>query len=131
MADNRGSIGWHDLTVADAPGVRDFYSAVVGWTPVPLTMGEYDDYIMTQPGTDEAAAGICHARGSNANIPPQWLIYINVADLDASLAACHERGGSVVDGPREMAGGRFAVVKDPAGAVCGLWQPGADREEEG
>ena len=26
-----GTIGWTDLTVPDADGLRDFYSAVVGW----------------------------------------------------------------------------------------------------
>ena len=26
-----GSISWVDLTVADAPGGRDFYAAVTGW----------------------------------------------------------------------------------------------------
>jgi predicted enzyme related to lactoylglutathione lyase len=26
-----GKIGWIDMTVEDAPGVRDFYKAVVGW----------------------------------------------------------------------------------------------------
>ncbi|MFB3107254.1 MAG: hypothetical protein ACE1ZA_20350, partial [Pseudomonadales bacterium] len=39
-------------------------------------------------------AGICHARGSNANLPPQWLIYINVADVDKSVQRCVEMGGS-------------------------------------
>jgi large conductance mechanosensitive channel protein len=29
-----GSIGWLDLTVEDAPRLRDFYSAVVGWKPM-------------------------------------------------------------------------------------------------
>ena len=26
--------------------------------------------------------GICHARGSNAELPAGWLIYITVADVD-------------------------------------------------
>lgn len=26
-----GTIGWHDLTVTDATGIREFYEAVVGW----------------------------------------------------------------------------------------------------
>lgn len=34
-----GSIGWIDLTVDDAPRVRDFYAAVVGWKPEPVPMG--------------------------------------------------------------------------------------------
>ena len=28
-----GTFGWFDLTVDDAPRVRDFYREVVGWSP--------------------------------------------------------------------------------------------------
>lgn len=39
-----GSISWVDLTVADAPGIRDFYAAVTGWTASEVPMGEYSDF---------------------------------------------------------------------------------------
>jgi len=115
-----GSLVWHDLTVEDAAGVRDFYAKVVGWKPEPVSIGDYDDYNMTKPESGEGAVGICHARGPNAKIPPQWLIYVQVADLEASVAACRENGGTVLDGPRDVCGNRFCVIKDPAGAVLGL-----------
>jgi hypothetical protein len=67
-------------------------------------------------------AGVCHARGANANTPPVWLMYIIVADLDASIVQVKGLGGTVIDGPREM-GGRMCVIRDPAGAVCALLQP--------
>ena len=59
-----GSISWTDLTVADAEAVRNFYQAVVGWTPEAQPMGEYSDFVMSADGTP--VAGICHARGENA-----------------------------------------------------------------
>ncbi len=31
MADNIGKIGWIDMTVDDATGLRDFYQKVIGW----------------------------------------------------------------------------------------------------
>ncbi|HEY9422117.1 MAG TPA: VOC family protein, partial [Thermoanaerobaculia bacterium] len=80
-----GSIGWIDLTVPNADEVRDFYSQVVGWKPEPVDMGGYSDYNMASPD-GEPKAGVCHTRGNNASIPPQWMIYIVVEDLDASLA---------------------------------------------
>lgn len=56
-------------------------------------------------------------------MPAQWLAYIVVADLDASLAECKTRGGAVVAGPKNMGpGARYAVIRDPAGAVAGLYQ---------
>lgn len=68
-----GSTVWTDLTVDDAAEVRDFYQEVTGWTASPVSMGEYDDFNML--GTDgQPAAGICHARGPNANLQAQWMV---------------------------------------------------------
>jgi predicted enzyme related to lactoylglutathione lyase len=118
-----GLIGWCDLTVKDAEGIRDFYQQTVGWQAGGIPMGGYDDFIMIPPGSEEAAAGICHARGANADLPAQWLVYIVVEDVEASADRCHELGGEVVSPPRAMGGGRVCVIKDPAGAVCALWTP--------
>ena len=119
-----GSIAWADLTVDDAGAVRDFYRAVVGWEPSPVPMGAYADFQMNIPGTGQPVAGICHARGVNAGLPAQWLLYVTIADMDASIRACTERGGAVVHGPRDMgAYGRLCVVRDPAGAFMALMEP--------
>jgi len=122
-AQNHGTIGWHDLTVRHAEGIRDFYREVVGWEFKAEPMGEYDDYCMMPTGSGEVVAGICHARGSNADVPATWLMYITVKDVDAAAEACRKRGGSVIAGPRDMGGGRFCVIQDPAGAVCALFTP--------
>jgi predicted enzyme related to lactoylglutathione lyase len=118
-----GTIIWRDLTVNDAEAIRDFYARVVRWTAQPVTMGSYQDFNMVPPETREPEAGICHARGENADLPPQWLIYIVVDDIDRSLEDCVRLGGAIVAPPRGMMGGRFCVIRDPAGAVCGLYQP--------
>lgn len=114
-----GRIEWLDLTVGDAPRLRDFYAAVVGWKPADVDMGSYADYSMNLP-TGDSIAGVCHARGSNANLPPQWLVYVRVADVQESAETCLQRGGKVLDGPRRMGGNEFCVIQDPAGAVMAL-----------
>jgi len=119
-----GKVGWIDITVDDATGLKDFYAEVTGWEPKDVSMGEYSDFMMTMPGNDEPAAGICHARGGNAELPPQWLIYIIVADADESAAKCTARGGKVLVGPKSLSGGKFCVIEDPGGAVAALYQPG-------
>jgi predicted enzyme related to lactoylglutathione lyase len=119
-----GSVLWLDLTVEDAEAVRDFYSSVVGWGADAVSMGEYDDFNMTAPDSGLPCAGICHARGPNTDLPTQWMVYISVADLEASVERCRELGGEVVSGPKRMAGqGAFAVIRDPAGAVMALFEP--------
>lgn len=122
MTDTTGKIGWIDMTVDDADGIRDFYKAVVGWGHEDVSMGDYADYSMTTPG-GEAVSGICHARGSNAELPRGWLIYIMVDDVEASAAACEAHGGEVLVPVRALAGGRFCVIRDPAGATAALYQP--------
>jgi predicted enzyme related to lactoylglutathione lyase len=117
-------IGWADLTVPAADSLRDFYSAVTGWQPEPLDMGGYSDYVMKSPSTGQPAAGICHSRGPNSGLPPVWLIYINVPDLDQSLAQCLALGGHIIAGPNGAAPNpRYAVIQDPAGAHAALYQP--------
>lgn len=119
-----GQIGWIDLTVSDATAVRDFYQSVTGWTPSPVEMGGYQDFCMLPPGEGQPVAGICHARGQNIGLPPVWLVYITVDDLDQSIRRCEELGGKVVRPTTDMgASGRFCVISDPAGASCALFEP--------
>jgi uncharacterized protein len=112
-----GTVTWRDLTVKDAPGLRDFYSGVVGWKWEECC----GDFNMLVPSSGECVAGICHARGINADIPPQWLIYITVPDVDAAADRCARLGGAVLVPPRSAGSGRICVIRDPAGAVCALY----------
>ncbi len=119
-----GCISWLDLTVPDASATRDFYRQVVGWSVQDVEMedaGErYADYNMF--GSDERpAAGICHARGANLDLPPVWMIYLPVGDLAESLRRVREGGGEVIKATPETHGKHaYAVVQDPVGAYLAL-----------
>lgn len=115
----QGTILWHDLTVPDAAAVRDFYASVLGWSAQDQDCGGYSDFNMQVEG--ETVAGVCHARGTNANIPPAWLMYVQVDDVDRAAATALSAGGTVLDGPRKMGGGNFACIKDPAGAIFAIF----------
>lgn len=118
-----GGITWMDLTVENATATKDFYREVVGWTTTDVEMGGYNDYCMNQPQTAKTVAGICHARGPNAELPAAWLIYITVDDLDKSVAKCVELGGKIISPQRDYGGqGRYCVIRDPAGAVAALYE---------
>ncbi len=62
-------------------------------------------------------AGVC-----NAKLPPQWIIYITVENVDNCIERCKALGGKMIDGPRTSGGKPFCVVQDPAGAVAVLLQ---------
>jgi hypothetical protein len=117
-----GRIAWVDLTVADAESSRDFYKQVVGWSVQDVAMadGSYADYSMLG-GDGEAAAGICHAHGVNAGLPPVWMIYLPVDDLDESLRRVEAEGGKVVKATQVNDGKcTSAVVQDPVGVFVTL-----------
>ncbi len=116
-------IEWVDLTVENTDEVRDFYAEVAGLTIEPLSMGDYDDYVLK--GADgEAVAGVCHSRLMNEGVPPVWMVYFTVADLDVAEARCLERGGEVVH--RQA---RTIFVRDPGGAYAGFYEPGREAPE--
>lgn len=111
---------WRDLTVPNAPEVRAFYERVVGWKITEQPMGGYSDFNMLEPESGECVAGVCHARAANADLPPQWIIYFWVEHFQQSVDACLQHGGAVVSGPRRMGDMTYAVIRDPAGAVCAV-----------
>ncbi len=119
-----GQVGWIDLTVNDATAVSAFYQAVAGWEREAVAVDDYEDYCVSPPGSGQPFAGICHARGSNSEMPAQWLMYITIPDLQASLQQCETLGGRIVCPPRDMGSyGQMSVIADPAGAVIALLQP--------
>lgn len=113
-----GRIGWLDLTVENADATRDFYQAVIGWSFQSIEMGEgdnrYADYVM-RDAAGNAVAGVCHARGPNAGLPPVWLLYLPVGDFTESRRRVTAEGGTVIHAV-EGATHRYAVVRDPVGA---------------
>lgn len=120
-----GTVVWTDLTVDDAAGIREFYSQVLGWK----TTDHDGDFNVHPPHSDEVITGICYKRGSNANIPSQWLNYIAVESVEETAKKCIQAGGSVIDGPRLMGGSMFAVLQDPAGAFFAIYEVTVDDSE--
>jgi predicted enzyme related to lactoylglutathione lyase len=119
-----GTILWHDLAVPDAGIVSDFYQKVIGWEKSGLSMGDYDDYVMQVPDGDSqtGTTGVCHAKGTNSYIPPYWMIYVAVENLDKSLEQCTENGGKVVGEKKKMGEDRYCLIQDPAGAYLMLYE---------
>ena len=57
----------------------------------------------------------------DGELPAQWMIYIVVEDLNASLSACEENGGKVLSKPQDESY-KLAIIQDTAGAVAALWE---------
>ena len=124
MSDKIGEMAWLDLTVNNASEVKDFYQQVVGWQVDEISMGDHNDYAMKSPVTGDAVSGICHSQGVNADMPAAWLPYFLVASLDESVASVTALGGVLLTKVKQVGQDQYVVVKDPAGAVCALYQKG-------
>jgi len=61
----------------------------------------------------------------NDDMPPFWMTYFGVDDVDAAAKSVVATGGTVKSGPFHIPDvGRIAIIEDPAGAMVGLMTPG-------
>jgi len=61
-------------------------------------------------------------------IPPHWLLYFEVADVDDSHKSALALGAKAVVPPVDIpTAGRFAVIQDPVGAVFGIYKAAAKK----
>ena len=115
---NEGYLSWLDLTADDADRISDFYAGVLGWRIDKQNLG--GNIAMTLPETGEIIAGICRRSASNTGLPPAWLPYFQVVDLQAAISECLRQGGSLHGDIRCEGGVRYAVIRDPSGAFAGI-----------
>jgi hypothetical protein len=122
MSNGIGTIAWVDLTVSNAEEVRNFYKKVVGWRSEEVDCGDHVDYNMIPPDSATPVAGICHALQHYENMPPAWMVYISVADIEQSVKTCLALGGEVILDMTARDNGKTCFIKDPAGAYVALYQ---------
>jgi len=54
------------------------------------------------------------------DVPPHWSVYVNVADVDATLSRVKDLGGQVILAAEDTPYGRLATASDPTGGVFKL-----------
>ena len=114
-----GTFCWVDLGTNDAAGAKRFYGGLFGWEFDDLPTGEQGTYSTCRLG-GRAVAGLYDGAER-----PMWGSYISVEDVDRATGRARELAAEVLVEPFETpGGGRVATVKDPAGAVVSLSQPG-------
>ena len=116
---------WAELSTADSAAAMAWYCDVAGWTPSSeMDMGDGDMYRMfTVEGRENSLGGMMT---KPAQMPMSaWLHYVEVADLDPTLAKVAELGGRVLNGPTVVPGGdRVAQCMDPQGAMFAVFGKG-------
>jgi predicted enzyme related to lactoylglutathione lyase len=118
-----GQVSWNELNTTDWEAARDFYTGLFGWNEVDsMDMGpELGTYWMYGLDGGDGALGGMSSVASSQKLPPHWLFYVSIDDLDAALERVEKNGGQVLNGPMEVPGGdRIAQCMDPQGAAFAL-----------
>jgi predicted enzyme related to lactoylglutathione lyase len=74
-------------------------------------------YTMWTLGGEPVAGMIRMDEHWPADVPPHWMVYFAVSDVDATAAHAVELGGTVPVPANDIEVGRFAVLNDPQGAA--------------
>jgi predicted enzyme related to lactoylglutathione lyase len=145
-----GDMVWMDLSVANAVEVKDFYQGLFGWKSQGIGMDDqgekYEDFEMVSPAalkkeepqskssahvdnqegvpSQDFSTGICHSKGANADIPAAWLPYFLVENINVAVQFVNDNDGDLVTSIKSLGEDQFCVIKDPAGAMCALYQKG-------
>ena len=112
-----GEISWHELTTTDHKSAYDFYQTLFGWDKTgDFDMGDMGTYQLYGRG-DQPLGGMW-TKPADMPMPPNWLYYIRVPNVDEAAERVKALGGQVLNGPMDVPGGdRIAQCLDPQGAA--------------
>jgi predicted enzyme related to lactoylglutathione lyase len=114
-----GEICWNELFTDDVEAGFKFYSELFGWkVKEDMDMGPMGKYRVFALG--EQMVGGMMKKPPQMQMPPSWLYYFQVADLEAATARATKQGAKVLNGPMDVPGGRITQLMDPQGAAFAL-----------
>jgi hypothetical protein len=123
-----GAPSWIELSTPDLDSAARFYGELFGWQARAGAPGRDQGITFLAGGQPVAAAVTGPGRAV-------WTTFVNVADLDKTVARVEAAGGRLAGDAADWSpAGRAAVFADPAGVRFAAWQagthPGAGRTGE-
>lgn len=121
-----GKFTWYELLTTDTDAAAGFYAKVVGWTPQSMASADNPMHYTVFNTAEGGVAGLMELppEAKAGGMPPSWVGYVGVDDVDAYAEKFVAAGGSIRRPPDDIPGvGRFAAVGDPQGAHLCLFKP--------
>ena len=109
-------IDYIELTVTDMAEAKRFYTAAFGWS--------FNDYGPDYAGIQGSSREVGGLRRDSSVQRGGPLVVLFSTDLEESLAAVREAGGSIVTDPFDFPGGRRFHFTDPSGNELAVWASG-------
>jgi len=115
-----GTLCWADLSTPDTKRASEFYSGLFGWQ-IMADEKDKSGYLHIKNG-DHFIGGVPPAAHRQPGVPPHWLAYFWVDDVDASASKAKQLGANLYVDPMTIENvGRMAVIADPQGAVFAIF----------
>jgi predicted enzyme related to lactoylglutathione lyase len=113
---------WAELWSDDLKNSASFYQSVVGYKSKSVKDASGDEVLLL--GNDKIARASV-VKKPWKEVEPNWLPYLQVADVTATAKQVLEHGGEVVVAPMlDSDGSRVAIVADPTGGVFAIQERG-------
>ena len=118
-----GTFCWTELMTRDVAAAKKFYADLIGWKMKDQDMAGGTYTMLTPAGGGQLVGGMMEMGGPQwEGIPPHWMPYITVENVDDRAKRCVELGGQIKHPPTDIPNvGRFCVIADPTGAVISLF----------
>jgi uncharacterized protein len=121
IAHVHGTLCWADLSTPDAKRASDFYSGLFGWQ-IFADPKDKSGYLHIKNG-EHFIGGVPPASHRPPGVPPHWMAYFQVDDVDATANRAKGMGAKLYLAPMSMEGvGRMSVIADPQGAVFAIFK---------
>ncbi len=117
LVNEPGTYGWSELVATDVEGALEFYPAVFGWGANKMPPSGDLQYVEWKLGDRSVAGMLPKPPSIPAEVPAFWAVYFVVANADEAVEGVVRLGGEIVAPAMDIEPGRFAVVKDPTGAM--------------
>lgn len=107
------TINYIELSVADMSAAKEFYASAFGW--------QFNAYGPTYAGIRKGegeVGGLALATEESTKCP---LVILYSKDLDSSLKAVEDAGGTITKPPFSFPGGRRFHFMDPSGTELAVW----------
>ena len=120
----QGKVGWTELHTTDPERCKAFFAELLGWAYQDIPGPARDGSCIIWTADNRVVGFLFGMEGKEQRgVPPHWMPYICVGDVDEACAEVGRLGGTVATSPFTIPGlGRAAVIIDPIGATVALME---------